>query len=266
MTTKLRLMALALVVALFSVQCTKDDAGAPNLPTTIDSYFDHGEFSYEGVNIPYRDAITTNNSNGKAPLLVVLHGQNASGTDNIIQLRTSAMLSIWHYFTSNNIKATILAPQCSSRRAWDEKSGDVKGATMSQALKAMIDDYVSKNSNVDTSKIYIVGYSDGAQPAGAGGVWQMLNSYTETFAAAMVVAADPDDSISPKSVAKTPVLSIRCETDVYAVALTLGAFGDLVRDAGGVLEEKVMHTRSREDICRDAFSAENLDWLLQYTR
>ena len=266
MTTKLRLLALALVVAIFSVQCTKDDAGAPNLPTNIDSYFDKGEFTYEGVKLAYRDATTTNNSNGKAPLVVVLHGQHASGADNIVQIRTQAMLNIWHYFTSNNIKATILAPQCSSRRAWNERTADVAGATMSQVLKALIDDYVSKNPKVDTSKIYIMGYSDGAQPAGAGGVWQMLNTYTDTFAAAMVVAADPDESIAPERIAQTPVMSVRCETDIYAVALTLGTFGDLVREAGGILEEKVMQTRSREDICRDAFSAENLDWILQHTR
>ena len=80
MTTKLRLMALALVVALFSVQCTKDDSGAPIYPTSIDSHFASGSYEYDGIKIPYRDGVTLASTQGTAPLVVVLHGQYASGS------------------------------------------------------------------------------------------------------------------------------------------------------------------------------------------
>lgn len=266
MTTKIRLMALALMVALFSVQCTNDDLGAPDYPTTIDSYFKAGDFSYEGVNVAYRDASTLSNSGGKAALVVVLHGQNSSGSDNMSQLRSDAMIRIWHYFSANNINAILLAPQCSARRSWDETSKDVKGATMAEALKALIDNYVASKANIDASKIYILGYSDGAQPAGAGGTWRMVSDYTDLFAAAMIVAADPDETIDALSVAKTPVLSVKGETDVHAVALSLDSFGDQVRDAGGVLKEVVLDVRSRAEVCREAFSTESLDWVIQFKK
>ena len=266
MTTKIRLMALALMVALFSVQCTKDDTGAPDYPTTIDQYFKRGEFTYEGVNIAYRDASTLSTSSGKAALVVVLHGQNSSGSDNKSQLRSDAMIRIWHYFTTNNINAVLLVPQCSPRRAWDETAAEVKGTTMAEALKALIDDYLAGMSNIDRSKIYILGYSDGAQPAGAGGVWRMISDYTDLFAASMIVAADPDGTIDALSVAKTPTLSVKGESDVHAVALSLDSFGEQVRDAGGTIKEVVLNVRSREEVCRNAFSEENLDWVIQFSK
>ena len=266
MTTKFRILALALMVALFSVQCTNNDSETPDYPTSIESHFKSGSFSYDNINIAYRDGSTLSSSAGRAALVVVLHGQYSSGSDNISQLRSDAMIRIWHHLYTSNTNAVILAPQCSARRQWDETEKDVKGTTMPQALKALIDNYVANKSNIDPSKVYLVGYSDGAQPAGGGAVWHMLSDYTDLFAAGMSVAADPDETIVAANIAKTPVLSVKGESDVHAVALTLDSFGDQVRDAGGELKEIVLNVRSREDVCREAFTVENLSWLLQFTK
>ena len=265
MTTKLQLMALALVVALFSVQCTKDDAGAPALPTSIDEHFQSGSYTYDNITIPYRDGATLASTSGKVPLVVVLHGQYGSGSDNKAQLRSDAMIRIWHYFTSNNVKAVVLAPQCSTRRAWDETKADVnKATTMTEALKTLIDHYVANNTNVDPSRIYIIGYSDGPQPAGAGGVWHMLSNYTDMFAAGMTVAADPEENILAANIAKTPLLVVNGISDVHAVGLDLATFVSEVEAAGGEIREVVMNIRSREELCREAFTTEHLNWVLQF--
>lgn len=265
MTTKLRLMALAIVVALFSVQCTKDSSDAPNIPTSIDSHFASNSYEYDGITIPYRDGATIASTSGTVPLVVVLHGQYGSGSDNRTQLRSDAMIGIWHYFTSNNVKAVLLAPQCSPRRAWDETKEDVdKATTMREALKSLIDHYVANNTSVDTSKIYILGYSDGPQPAGAGGVWYMLSEYSDMFAGGMVVAADPDENISATNVAKTPVLVVNGIADVHTIGLAETTFVDEVKEAGGEIREVILNIRSREELCRNAFSRENLDWVLQF--
>ena len=266
MTTKIRLMAFALIVATFSVQCTKDDAATPDYPTSIDSYFTAGSYTYEGVEVKYRESSIQPQAGGSTALVVVLHGQNVSGSDNQSQLRSDAMIRIWYNLTNGGNKAILLAPQCTPKRAWDEKSGDVRGATMAEILKALIDDYVVRKTNIDTNRIYLLGYSDGSQPAGAGGVWRMLSDYPDLFAAGMSVAADPDDSILVENLAKTAVLSVKGEMDAHAVALTLESFGDQVRDAGGQLREVILNVRSREDLCREAFSAEHLSWVLQYTK
>lgn len=266
MTTKFRLSALALLVTIFSVQCTNEGSDVPKYPTSVESHFTAGLFSYDGIDIKYQEATIKPQSSGTTSLVVVLHGQKSSGSDNKSQIRHDAMIRIWHNLTYGNNKAVILAPQCSTSRAWDETTSEVKGTTMPQALKAMIDEYLVRNPSIDRTKIYLLGYSDGAQPAGAGGVWRMLSDYPEMFAAGMIVAADPDESILAENIAKTAVLSVKSEMDAHAVALTLDSFGDQVRDAGGVIKEVVLDTRTREDICREAFSADNLTWVLQYSK
>jgi predicted peptidase len=258
-------MALALVVVLLSVQCTKDDSGAPSYPTSIDSHFASGSYEYDGITIPYRDGVTLATTQDAAPLVVVLHGQYGSGSDNRAQLRSDAMIRIWQHLVESNTQAVVLVPQCSARRAWDETKTDVnKATTMSEALKALIDHYVANNTKVDPSKIYILGYSDSPQPAGAGGVWRMLSDYTDLFAAGMVVAADPDEEIVAANIAKTPLLVVNGASDVHAVGVELATFIDEVKEAGGEIREVVMNIRSREELCRDAFTAEHLSWVLQF--
>lgn len=258
-------MALALVVALFSVQCTKDDSGATTYPTSIDSHFASANYEYDGIKIPYRDGVTLASVGGKAPLVVVLHGQYASGSDNRAQLRSDAMIRIWQHLIASNTQAVVLAPQCSALRAWDETKEDVnKATTMSEALKALIENYVANNTKVDPSRIYILGYSDGSQPAGAGGVWQMLSAYTDMFAGAMVVAADPNSNVSPANIAKTPLLVVNGISDVHAVGLDIATFIDEVKAVGGEIHEVVMNYRSREELCREAFTIEHLNLVLQF--
>jgi predicted peptidase len=184
---------------------------------------------------------------------------------NLLKLYLNDVGILSGIFYRNNIKAVMLAPQCSSRRAWDETKADVdKATTMSEALKALIDHYVANNTKVDPSKIYILGYSDSPQPAGAGGVWRMLSDYTDLFAAGMVVAADPDEEIVAANIAKTPLLVVNGASDVHAVGVELATFIDEVKEAGGEIREVVLNIRSREELCRDAFTAEHLSWVLQF--
>ena len=268
MTTKFRLTALALIVAMFSVQCTQEVDDTPTYPTSIESEFTPGLFSCDGIDIKYQETTISPKTAAATTtsLVVVLHGQNSVGSDNKSQIRHDAMIRIWHNLSQGNNKTVILAPQCSSSRAWDEKVGDVKGTTMPQALKALIEDFLLNRPSIDRTKVYLLGYSDGAKPAGAGGVWRMLSDYPDSFAAGMAVAADPDQTIVVANVAKTPVLSVKGEFESHAVAMTLDSFGDQIRDAGGEIKEIVLSARSREDVCREAFSAENLEWIFQFKK
>ena len=266
MNTKFRLLAIALVVAIFSTQCTNKDSYAPEYPSSIEQYFKAGSCLHEGITLPYQESVFGSSIAGKSSLIIVLHGQYANGSDNKSQLRQDAMIRIWHYLSTANIKAIMLAPQCPIKYTWDENPADLKRASMSECLVALIDDCITKNPTIDTSRIYIIGYSDANEPAGAGGVWRMLSDNTDLFAAGMCVAADPDDSIVAKNVAQTPVLSVKGINDIHAVSNMLDSFGDWVRDAGGTLREDIVHVSSREDLCREAFSKERLDWVMQFTK
>lgn len=266
MRTNFRLLALVLAVATLSLQCTKDKDDTPSLPTMIDQYFKAGSFTQEGKTLNYQASHFQPSQEGEAPLVVVLHGQYANGSDNEAQLHQDAMIKIWHYLNTSKIKAVMLAPQCPTGSEWDENPNKLSRQTMSELLKAAIDDYVKKQRSVDLSRIYILGYSDAYKPAGGGGVWRMLNDYPDMFAGAMIVAADPDESISPTNVAKTPVMLVKGESDVYAVSMALESFGDLVHDAGGTFREEIIQIGSREDLCREAFTTERLDWVMQYSK
>jgi predicted peptidase len=261
----LKFLALIVAVATMSLQCTKE-SDTPTVPTTIEEHFKSGTFSYEGLTLKYRESHFNTSEPGEAALVVVLHGQYANGSDNESQLHQDAMIKIWHYLDTSNMKAVMLAPQCPTGYEWDENPNEFSRATMSELLVAMIDNYVKKQPNIDASRIYILGYSDAYKPAGGGGVWRMLNDYTDLFAGAMIVAADPDESISPSNIAKTPVLLVKGESDIYAVSMALDTFADMVHDAGGTLQEEIIQIGSREDLCREAFTTERLDWMMQYTK
>ncbi len=266
MKTKFRFLALALAVATLSLQCTKESDNTPSIPSMIDQFFGAKTFSHEGNTLQYRECNFNTGAQGKAALVVVLHGQYANGSDNEAQLHQDAMIRIWHYLNTNNEKAVMLAPQCPTGYEWDENPNTLARVTMPEVLKAWIDEYVRKHPAVDASRIYICGYSDAYKASGAGGVWRMLSEYSDTFAAAIAVAADPDETISAKMVAKTPILSVKGASDIYAVAPLLDTFADLVRDEGGIIREDVIRVGSREELCREAFSTERLDWMMQHEK
>ena len=260
-----KLLALVVAVATMSLQCTKENE-TPNIPTMIDDHFKSGSFSFEGRTLNYQECHFQTSQPGDAALVVVLHGQYANGSDNESQLHQDAMIKIWHYLSTSGMKAVMLAPQCPTGYEWDENPSELSRMTMSELLKAMLDEYLKNQPNIDTSRIYILGYSDANKPAGGGGVWRMVNDYTDMFAGAMIVAADPDEGISPSNIAKTPVMLVKGESDVYAVSMALETFADMVHDAGGTFREEIIQIGSREDLCREAFTDERLDWVLQHSK
>lgn len=268
MRTKFRLLLLVVAVATLSLQCTNDNAESVSLPTSIEQYFGEGKFTLEGVSLPYRTTTVSSGSSTKAqglPLVVVLHGQYAGGRDNVSPLREDAVIRIWHHFYSNKIGAVLLVPQCPTSRHWDELAQDVNGRTIPEVLKALIDDFAAKKSGVDTSRIYILGYSDSSKPSGGGGVWRMLSNYPDTFAAGMSVAADPDSDVVVANIAKTPILSVKSESDIHIESISLESFAELVRTAGGIVEERFLEVGTRADLCRAAFTEPQISWVLQYT-
>lgn len=265
MKTGLKLLALIIASATISLQCTTNSDDIPAIPTMIDDYFKAGSFSYEGKTLNYQECHFQPSQQGAAALVVVLHGQYANGSDNESQLHQDAMIKIWHYLNTSGMKAVMFAPQCPSGSEWDENPNKQSRLAMSELLKSALDNYIKKQPNIDTSRIYIMGYSDAYKPAGGGGVWRVLNEYPDMFAAGMIVAADPDETISPTKIAKTPVILVKGESDIYAVSMVLDTFADLVHDAGGVLREDIIKIGSREELCREAFNSERLDWVMRYT-
>ena len=126
MNTKFRLLAIALVVAIFSVQCTHNDSDIPKIPTTIEQNFKAGSSTHEGITLQYQESAIASSKAGKSALVVVLHGQYANGSDNKSQLRQDAMIRVWHHLSSNKIKSIMLAPQCVRKVGLVYRHGDAR--------------------------------------------------------------------------------------------------------------------------------------------
>ncbi len=110
--------------------------------------------------------------NHKNPLIVWLHGLGEIGTDPTIPIASNKSCC----FASSGVQSSfggayVLSPQCPVM--WTEGSEE-------SALMALIKDYVSKNSDIDTKRIYVGGNSNG-------GYMTMLlaRDYWDYFAAAV---------------------------------------------------------------------------------
>ncbi len=142
--------------------------------------------------------------NHKNPLIVWLHGLGEIGTDPTIPISANkscrfASPEVQSYFSG----AYVLSPQCPVM--WTEGSEE-------SALMALIKDYASKNSDIDTNRIYVGGNSNG-------GYMTMLlaRDYSDYFAAAMPVCeALADASITDADILKlknTPIWLTAAKTD-----------------------------------------------------
>lgn len=166
-------------------------AGAVSLSdgkSKLDSQFKNGIYNNDYDYIYYSPVKDTEDTQ-KYPLLVWLHGMN-SGTFRRAQLQ-------WYEFSnwsSEEYQARfvdaggcfLLAPRAagSSLNSWD--------GTMCSDLKKIIDSFIAKYpDSIDTSRIYISGYSTGGSM-----VWEMVTAYPKFFAAAMPLAAITQPNIT----------------------------------------------------------------------
>lgn len=142
-----------------------------------------------GVALKYRLFVpdTTN----LVPLVVFLHGAGQRGLDNVKQLVECDVGHVVSYATEYR-KAVIVVPQCPLGVEWvDDGMIDVLVGFVSEISS-------NTNLNVDTDRVYIVGFSMGGY-----GTWKLLMKSPETFAAAIPVCGGPL-SVRPKEVPTVP--------------------------------------------------------------
>ena len=148
-------------------------------PRKLNNQFEDGR--YGGYDYVYFSPVDGEKDAVKYPLTVWLHGKG-SGKFARAQLQ-------WYEFcnwSSDEYQARfenaggcfLLAPRAQSRdNSWDQER--------TITLKAIIDDFIAQNADhIDTSRIYIAGYSTGGSM-----VWNMLTAYPDFFAAGLPLAA-----------------------------------------------------------------------------
>ncbi len=185
-----------------------------------------GTFEYSG-NLPYR--LFVPEVSEKVPLVVFLHGADAYGDDNELQL---SMHDIGTVFASDNWQKThpcyVLAPQCRRGRHW---SGLLDGNRVCALIKKLMDRY----GNIDPKRVYIYGYS-----AGGVGCLELIKYHADMFAGAVSICGatgwrDLDALI------KTPIWLIHAADDLIVKASYRTESGESVhlgsRDIFGELKD-----------------------------
>lgn len=115
------------------------------------------------------------------PVLLFLHGAGESGDDNDIQLNTM-MTAMFNQDNALLTESIVIAPQ-SDGYGW-----------IPSALKGLLDS-VCDTYSADLDRIYVMGYS-----MGGFGSFDMITSYTDTFAAAVPICSGASASDAYKLV------------------------------------------------------------------
>jgi predicted peptidase len=170
------------------------------------SAFQPFEFaSVTGIHLPYRLLSPT----GKAPtegypLVLVLHGSDGIGTDNLAQL--SALILSWaNDAVQSRFPAYVVAPQFPTRSAAyqispaDNLLASYSGVPLLAALELV--DKLAATLPIDRSRIYIVGFSMGASTG-----WHAMLLRPHLFAAAVLASGTPPERSNAASLGTMPLL------------------------------------------------------------
>ena len=142
--------------------------------------FEHHVYSSHCLTLPYRAFFSKTKES--VPLVVYLHGADAVGTDNELQLSlhdigTMFARDAWQ----EEHPCHILAPQYFRGKHW---SADGMGDAVHELIMQAIHGW-----NVDESRIYLYGYS-----AGAVGTLRYLKAYPDLFAGAIAICGATGES------------------------------------------------------------------------
>ena len=145
----------------------------------LDRFDLSGKFSHGDITMSYASYSPENDD---SPLIIWLHGGGEGGTDPSIPLIANRAAN----YASDEIQAIfdgahVLVPQ-SPTRWMDSGEGTTSGQTDDiyyEAVKALIDEYITENPDVDPDRIYVGGCSNGGYLA-----FKLIIEYPEFFAAA----------------------------------------------------------------------------------
>ncbi len=145
-----------------------------------------GKFKHNDISLTY-GAFKPNTTKEKVPLLIWLHGGGEGGTDPTIAIIGNKVSN----YVSDEIQtifegAYVLAPQTPTRWMHSVSNASTSGKEndiYNEALFELIKDYVKNNPQIDPSRIYVGGCSNGGYMS-----LKLLLVHPEYFAAGYISA------------------------------------------------------------------------------
>lgn len=163
--------------------------------------FEKKVFTEDSKSLPYRFVKPLNyteNNEEKYPLILFLHGAGERGNDNELQLTYVDTVFGKEWFR-NKYPSFVVLPQCPLEKRWVEVDWKLpthkQPEHMSEQLQLVmkIIESVTKEFNVDTTRIYVIGLS-----MGGFGTWDLISRFPNKFAAAIPICGGADVSTACK--------------------------------------------------------------------
>ena len=219
--------------------------------------FEEHSQMYHGTDLKYRVAAIGDVEDQSPMLVIYLHGRSASGNDNLKQLAKEGVHSLYGFLKKNGTSAYLLVPQCPESRRWNEREKD--GWQMSAVVKQVLDDFI-KSHGVNPGQVFIFGDS-----MGGAGVFRMLNDYSDFFAAAMIAASVPR-GVSAGNISKTPLCYVVGSDDDVVYSDDTKKMMKSLQKKKADLRYELLEGKTHQQICREAFTDERIEWVLNHTR
>ncbi|WP_268036058.1 prolyl oligopeptidase family serine peptidase [Algoriphagus sp. PAP.12] len=182
----------------------------------VDDYDLNGKFSNGSITMSYA-AFTPKSIQAKVPLIIWLHGGGEGGTDPTIPLLGNRAAN----YASPEIQALfgesgayVLAPQAPTfwMQAADGMTRGNAEDIYHEALFALFEDFVAKNPQIDTNRIYVGGCSNGGYMS-----LKLILEHPDYFAAGYISAlAYSNEFVSDeqvKSIKNVPIWFVHSEDD-----------------------------------------------------
>jgi predicted esterase len=238
------------------------------IPTDPVAFFEKKAFqASNGIKLPWR-LLTPQHpeSDKKYPLVIFLHGVGERGQNNHAQLRHGVMAFAEPAIRTEH-PAFILAAQCPEGVRWSEVDHTWRNANFTDdpmppmaALMELIDDFISKNPNVDTDRIYVAGLS-----MGGFGAYDLLARKPDLFAAGIVLCAGGDLSIAP-IISHIPLSIFHGATDMTVSVNMARSMINALQNAGAKPEYKEFTTLGHAIWQEVFFNEDNLQWLFSQSK
>lgn len=200
-------------------------------------------------NMPYRYYLPENyDSEQKYPIVMFLHGETRKGTDNESQLYNSQYLFNEIIKGEETTPCILVAPQCKASDTWTENSAYVDTLVQN----------ISNNLKVDTDKIYLAGYGEGAD-----GCYKLM---TTGRYAAMIAISGSGDTASAQTIAQNNggVMIMNGGMDKEEILTDAKATVKALCDAGSKNTEYVEIYGKDSNIIEDVAVKEGvIDWLFE---
>lgn len=188
------------------------------------------------------------NATENMPLLIFLHGDGEVA--QIGTLENNAVITPLREIYGDNFPFIVIAP-CTQVKSWIDWS-------IPDTLKKLLDDTVSAYC-IDPEQIFITGHSRGAT-----GVWNMINTHGDFFAAAAPLSCYSWTSINEDIIVQVPIRAFCGNYEYYErdYSVAMQAQVEQIVRAGGDAEFTLFAGASHMQIPGLSYTEDLFQWML----